>query len=399
MLKPKAQEQAENEIDATPLSPKGERMLVLCIDRDNDIGLKAGVETPIIGRQACIESASKLALADPEEADANTIFAAVKEYDNLVSKGEICEIATVAGLFERGVLGDRKIRNEVSKILKGFPAEEAIIISDGAEGEELTPLISSLVTVVSIQKVTIKHSKSVEESYQVLGRYLRMLLFDKRYSRYALGLPGLIIIGLAIGSILHLTDVFYFLAGIIGIAFVIRGFNVDREIESIRSLSAAGYMRLFAVIISVFVVLGGVILGILPFFATNPPSVAYKAATAFPNDPLLATGPVLGYFIQGSQFLVWLGLGVYIVGALFFNVLRPKERHILRNVVALIVLGLLYYPVFLLGQVLIKGTPQAVTAFVGIALFALAVNFAIAAYVYSRYSKRRSHTDPQSVEV
>ncbi len=30
------------------------RLLVLCIDRDDDIGVKGGIETPIVGRDQCI---------------------------------------------------------------------------------------------------------------------------------------------------------------------------------------------------------------------------------------------------------------------------------------------------------------------------------------------------------
>ena len=174
------------------------KMLIICVDRDNDVGLKTGIETPIVGKNACLEAATKLALADPEEADANTIFAAVKEYEELLSKGQECEVVTVGGLFERGVLGDKKIRGEVARILNDYPASEAVIVSDGIEGEELTPVISTLVPVISIRKVVIKHSKSVEESYQVLGRYLRMIVFDPRYAKYYLGLPGLILVGVAI---------------------------------------------------------------------------------------------------------------------------------------------------------------------------------------------------------
>ncbi|MCP8318953.1 MAG: DUF373 family protein, partial [Candidatus Methylarchaceae archaeon HK01B] len=63
------------------------KLLVLSVDRDDDIGVKAKVKTPVIGRDACIEAATKLSIADPEEADANAIFAAVKQYNELVSKG------------------------------------------------------------------------------------------------------------------------------------------------------------------------------------------------------------------------------------------------------------------------------------------------------------------------
>ncbi|MGI0085159.1 MAG: DUF373 family protein, partial [Nitrososphaerales archaeon] len=61
------------------------KTLIICVDRDNDVGLKTGIKTPILGKDACLHAASALALADPEEADANTIFAAVKQYDEFLT--------------------------------------------------------------------------------------------------------------------------------------------------------------------------------------------------------------------------------------------------------------------------------------------------------------------------
>ncbi len=64
------------------------RVLILAIDRDDDFGKKAGVKGPVIGRDACLDAAVKLSLADPEDSDANVLYAAVKLYDELKEKGE-----------------------------------------------------------------------------------------------------------------------------------------------------------------------------------------------------------------------------------------------------------------------------------------------------------------------
>jgi len=50
--------------------------LVIAVDRDDDLGRKTGIQSPVIGRRANIEAAVKLALADPEESDVNTMFLA-----------------------------------------------------------------------------------------------------------------------------------------------------------------------------------------------------------------------------------------------------------------------------------------------------------------------------------
>ena len=47
------------------------RTLVLSVDRDDDIGGKAKIESPAVGREACLNAANTLALADTEDSDVN----------------------------------------------------------------------------------------------------------------------------------------------------------------------------------------------------------------------------------------------------------------------------------------------------------------------------------------
>ena len=42
------------------------RTLILCVDRDDDLGFKAAVTGPVIGKEACISAANSLGLIDPE---------------------------------------------------------------------------------------------------------------------------------------------------------------------------------------------------------------------------------------------------------------------------------------------------------------------------------------------
>ena len=73
------------------------RTLVLSVDRDDDIGYKAQVESPCIGRAACLKAANTLALADPEDSDVNAIFQAIKIFDELITKGEDTQVAVISG--------------------------------------------------------------------------------------------------------------------------------------------------------------------------------------------------------------------------------------------------------------------------------------------------------------
>ena len=72
-------------------------LLVIAIDRDNDLGRKTGIRSPVIGREANIRASLELGLSDPEESDTNTMLAAIKTYDQLLEKGKKVEVVTICG--------------------------------------------------------------------------------------------------------------------------------------------------------------------------------------------------------------------------------------------------------------------------------------------------------------
>ena len=131
---------------------KTSRLLVICVDRDDDIGVKAGVVTPVIGRNACIDAAQRLALEDPEDADSNSIFAAVKTFEDLISKGYQAEVAIVAGTQNKGVQGDEKIISQVKTLATQFSANGAVIVSDGEDDESVIPIIQNVLPISFCKK-------------------------------------------------------------------------------------------------------------------------------------------------------------------------------------------------------------------------------------------------------
>ena len=131
---------------------KTSRLLVICVDRDDDIGKKAGVATPVVGRNACIDAAQRLALEDPEDADSNSIFAAVKTYEDLVSKGYQAEVIVVAGTENKGVQADEKIVLQVRSVMEKFAASGAVIVSDGEDDESVIPIIQNVLPIVSVRR-------------------------------------------------------------------------------------------------------------------------------------------------------------------------------------------------------------------------------------------------------
>ncbi|WP_243668288.1 DUF373 family protein [Vulcanisaeta sp. JCM 16161] len=61
------------------------RLIVLYVDRDNDVGERLGVPTPIIGRGNVLKVATEYILRYPDDSDANAMFGAIQLYDTLIS--------------------------------------------------------------------------------------------------------------------------------------------------------------------------------------------------------------------------------------------------------------------------------------------------------------------------
>jgi putative membrane protein len=372
------------------MSSQSGRFLILCVDRDDDLGVKARVQTPVVGRDAALAAATKLALADPEEADANAIFAAVRKYDDLVKAGTDCDVAVVCGDNNRGFEADRRVGAEVAKVVASGEFTGVVLVSDGGEDEQVIPIIQSIRPIVSVQRVAVKHSQTVEETYEVLGRYLRMLVFDPHYSKWTLGLPGVIFI---LAGVLVLSGQVYEaeLATllILGGAFFIRGFNVDRTVVGLLQRGPTGYIRLFSMVGSVIVIITGVFSG---YTAMDKNASSYvQAVLSNPGNLLVYGGALAGYLINGSVALVFSGIAIYATGALLSHVARDSARW-RRDGFVLLMLTLLYFPVQIFSQFLIQGAAQSSFLLVSFVLLGLAVIFALTTIIYPRV-RTRAPTD------
>jgi len=365
------------------------RLLVLCVDRDNDLYQKTGISSPVIGRSECLKAAEALAIADPEEADANAIFAAIREYDNLVSKGVEAQVAVVTGTFEGGVEADMKIRREMGSVLERFRAEGVIFVSDGVEDEVLVPVIQSLIPILSVKRIVIKHSRSVEESYMIIGRYLKMLVFDPRYSKYFLGLPGVFL--LVFATLLYLNLVTEALLGFLfflGIVFIIRGFGLDRLAGQVRRLTPSGYIRIF----SVFGMLIMLVIAFYRGFVGLGGTVEFRTVTVDPSQLPEKLPFLLGVFIENALIFIWFGAGIYYVGHILHSFIKGTLYRAFRYTVGIVTLALLYFPFLELSQVL-KDPNRSPFSVVSTILIGLSLLFVIISFAYIRVSERRREPD------
>jgi putative membrane protein len=192
------------------------KTLILCVDRDDDLGAKAGIETPVLGRRRVLEAATQLGVEDPEDSDTNALFACVKLYDKelkaLKDPSHQVEVAAIAGHRLVGLKSDRILAKQLEEVLELSRADEVVLVSDGAEDEQILPILTSRVKVAHVHRSIVKQVPRLEGFYYILTR---MLDDDKLAKRYVLPL-GLIMLvwGFAFG----LGRVFEAMAITLGIA-------------------------------------------------------------------------------------------------------------------------------------------------------------------------------------
>ena len=151
------------------------RILVLTVDRDNDLGNKTSIRGPVIGRRQVLTAALKLGIADPEESDTNAILGALRQHDTLKeanSEEDEVEVAILTGDEKVGMRSDRAIAAQLEEVVAAFQPDEAILVTDGAEDESVLPIIQSQVRINHVEKIIVKQSKGIEGTYYYIVKAL-----------------------------------------------------------------------------------------------------------------------------------------------------------------------------------------------------------------------------------
>lgn len=377
-----ADEFQKNRSHASSLSrsPTHHRILVLCIDRDDDIGSKGGIETPILGRDSCINAGIRLAIEDPEDADANAIFGAIKAYEELISKGYKSEVALVSGKFNRGIEADEKIGFEIHDVLAQYKADAAVLVSDGEDDETVIPIIQTIVPVISIQRIIIKHSRSVEYSYAVLGRYIKMLVYDPRYSKFFLGVPGALLVASGLATVFGLTrEAIALVLSILGGAFIIRAFDVDKSLASLGRPTPTAFIRIFSAFAGTLIILASIANGLssIPPEAISPNMGVME---------IIKDRVIVGSFVHGTITLLWIGIATILVGALLSNWFKGSITA-MSDILRLVVLALLYFPILQFTSVLIERTNPF--TLISSLLIGLAITLVAATFLFQYFRNKK----------
>ena len=299
------------------------RILILCVDRDDDLGVKVEVKTPVKGRDENLNAAVALALRDPEEPDANAMFEAIRIYDRFMNESrtdEVYEIATISGSELGGVGADRKIVDELNDLLVSFPESEVILVTDGYSDEAVLPLVESRVAVSSVRRVVVKHSESIEETAALFSRYLRMIWENPRYARIFLGMPGLFLVLFGTLLVLGLRAEHFAIAFIIvlGSVFLVKGLGIDKHAGSLFVWIKEYSPPPFHVQIASFTAVAGFLsigVGLYQGLSKAAVHVETYGLNIYDLSVFLESFPsLIGLFSQGAVALVTVGICVVLIG-------------------------------------------------------------------------------------
>lgn len=309
-----------------------ERTLVLCVDRDDDLGFKAGIDGPIVGREACLHAATSLALADPEDSDVNAIFETIKLHDELVGRGEEVAVAVICGNHMNLLEGDRRVASSLDAILSATGSTSCIIVTDGAEDEYVLPIIQSRVPVSSVRRVVVNQMPDLEGTYYILRR----LLDDPKVSKIVLVPVGLAMLLYAVGYLLGYPEgATIVVVGVIGTYLLFKGIGIDEIfgylITSLKVSLHGGRFTFVSYIAAILLSIVGIILGLISLLQYYSPfgiviqmlAFIYGAVTWFTAAGLVASiGKIIDIYLnerEAIQRVIALPFFVLAIGAIAYG--------------------------------------------------------------------------------
>jgi putative membrane protein len=242
-------------------------VLVLCVDRDDDLGRKAGVESPVVGREANIQAALKLASADPEDSDLNTIFGAIKALDEVLASGKDADVASISGEAKAGLAADNRLSEQLEWLISRYNPRAVIIVSDGAEDEAIVPIIQSRVKVDGVRRILVKQNPDLESTYYLLKQLFR----DPKISHTFFIPPGLALLMYSLFSFLqHPEFAVIAITGAVGLYLLFRGLGLDDYMDeakqTLRESLYAGKVAFITYLLSAMLIIIATIQGAANFW-------------------------------------------------------------------------------------------------------------------------------------
>ncbi|MCU0798508.1 MAG: DUF373 family protein [Candidatus Thermoplasmatota archaeon] len=237
------------------------KTLILCVDRDDDLGEKAKVASPVMGRKDNLRAALALGVEDPEDSDTNVIFMGLKLYKRYKAMGREVELASICGNKNVGIESDANLVKQFYMVLEKFTPDTLVLVSDGAEDEVILPLISQRVQVEHIARVVIKQAQNLESTYYIIMSAFKSPKIGKKIivpiSLILMIWGILMIMGLveeAIGMMVTFFALF----------LIIKALSVEDQLTSFfkdtsEALKKGRYLLFIGVFVSLAIIIGGLV--------------------------------------------------------------------------------------------------------------------------------------------
>lgn len=290
--------------------------LVICIDRDNDLGEKAKVITPVVGRGANIAAAVSLATVDPEDSDTNTIFGGIRILDELRSLGVDADIVSFAGDKNVGAISDKKIADQLDEFLSIQEVKSAIFVSDGAEDESLVPIVQSRVKVDSVQRIVVMQSERLESTYYMIKNFLK----DPKFLQTFFVPIGLALIIYALAMIanqpqLAVIGTFF----VVGLYMVLRAYSLNEKIvigwTNLKKSFQMHQLSFITIITSIMLMIIGTIAGVIDLWKiVNIGNIGYYGMI-----------PLLSLFVKNTVLWYAAAIFIYVLGRIFDRIYSKRD--------------------------------------------------------------------------
>ncbi len=321
-----------------------EDLLVLAVDRDDDVGRKTEFEGPVIGKDQNLELAQALGLSDPEDSDTNTILQAVKIHE----EKDNSEIATITGNSHVGVESDEILNEQLKEVLEETGCERVILVVDGTEDEQILPIVQNHAEIVSVKRVIMKQSERLEGMYYQVNEFFKEVLSDPKMGKIFFGIPAIFLI---FYSLLGVRG-WRITLGILGVYLLIRGFHLEEHLESVynelQTSFTARRVTFFFYVVSLAI-------------AAIAINSGYNSLQVEPTADIIESSAA---FLQGSVYLFFVAFLVSMVGKSV--IAFPDRSSILRHST---------YTAFFLGFTLVASEASRVilTPESGLARFGISI--------------------------
>jgi putative membrane protein len=231
----------------------------------------------------------------------------------------------------------------------------------------------------------MKVSRSVEYSYAVFGKYLKMIAYDTKYSKFFLGVPGILLLIGGVATVVGYTaEITAVLVSILGGALLIRAFDIDRAWSNWAKPTPMGFIRIFTMVTGILLIVSSVPAGIDSIDEKLLESET-EILSVFSNKV------IIGQFVSGVLPILWIGLSAIFAGILLSNWIGGIPRQI-SDILRIVVLVALYPTVFQFTNIMIND--ESSFTLIPPLLGGLAATLISATILFKKY---RKHKDQEMI--